>query len=144
MTDQLTDAQLSERVCKALGIEPKREWHISTAGNMRDSYTPHTTKQGAEDLLRYLIDRYSYIEPKWKEATITEKVFYPNVLGWPGFGLMVEKLREHGIKLWDVEDLHGKYLVQLRSAESRKDGEAAADTLPRALAMAVIAMEESR
>jgi hypothetical protein len=106
MADQLNDAQLSERVCKALGIEPL-----------------------SRDL------------PNGLRRDLLDAPIYPNVLDWPGFGLVVERLRESdlGYMFGDREDGHA---VELYSNGGTHYG--SADTLPRALALAVRAWKEGR
>ncbi len=109
MQHEMTDMELSEKVCKALGIEPDGMWR-----NDQD--------------------------PREVIATM-----YPNILDWAGFGRVVERLRERML-IWDHMACPDEWWCVVQQAgELLDDGKwVKADTLPRALALAVVAWEASR
>jgi len=121
VTNEMTDQQLSERVCKALGIKPLDGLFF---------------RSGNGQVMEYGADPRDF--DAWLCFADRERVepHYPNVLEWSGFGLAVEKLREVGLN-FTLNDLPADgYMAQLYPAADIAQG--VADTLPRALALAVL------
>lgn len=116
---QLTDAQLSERVCKALGIAPKIKHDLSLCDLHGNPWQTGPLK-----------------------CTCTPEAVYPNVLDWPGFGRVVERLRELNVYVstYVHPDTVEVEVVPVKGCYHGEDEK----SLPRALALAVLQWEASR
>lgn len=77
---------LSERVCRKLGIEPKRYWTVITGKQLGDP-GKFSQKEHAEASLQYYRERYGRLQPWWNDAKVSnEHVVYPDLLTdeWAG------------------------------------------------------------
>ncbi len=135
VSNEMTDMELSERVCRALGIEPRREWVVGPdKGSIRMKFGSYEV---ASD---WLFDKHSH--GLHIDCNVYQSDIYPNILDWAGFGRVVERLRELNVYVstYVHPDTLEVEVVPVKGCYHGEDEK----SLPRALALAVLEWESSR